>query len=90
MYQNTLHIFMHCTDALIESSLRRASAHPGFTHVITTACESTYGQDATALLNLAETDIVLLDGTALVQLPAMRKAAKKVHSLFLWMTGQGS
>ena len=60
MYQNTLHIFMHCTDALIESSLRRASAHPGFTHVITTACESTYGQDATALLNLAETDIELI------------------------------
>jgi len=76
MYHHMLHIFLHCTDALLESSLRRASAHPGFTHVITAACESKCGQDATALPNLAEADIVLLDGTALAQLPAMRKAAK--------------
>ena len=89
MYHHMLHIFLHCTDALLESSLRRASAHPGFTHVITAACESKCGQDATALPNLAEADIVLLDGTALAQLPCA-KPQKAVRSLFLWMTGQGS
>ena len=83
MYHHTLHILLCCPDTLLESSLRRARPHAGFTHVITTASAS----DAPGLPDLSEADIVLLDAPDLVHLPAMRSAAKS-GALFIYASNE--
>ena len=88
MYHHTLHILLRCSDALLESSLRGANPHDGFTHVITAACDPACRQDPAALSDLAEADIVLLDAADMAQLPGMRKAAKK-EALFIFV-GEGA
>ena len=81
MYHHTLHILLRCPDTLLESSLRRARPHAGFTHVITTASAS----DAPVLSDLGKADIVLLDAPDLVHLSAMRSAAKS-GTLFVYVS----
>ena len=82
MYHHSLHILLCCTDTLLESSLRRAAPHPGFTHVITAACGPFCSPAPAALPGLAEADIVLLDAENIAELPALRKAAKQ-EALFV-------
>ena len=88
MYHHSLHILLCCTDTLLESSLRRATPHPGFTHVITAVCASQCVPDPTALPGLHDADIVLLDTACLAWLPAMRSASKK-NALFI-LVGDGA
>ena len=88
MYHHSLHILLCCTDTLLESSLRRARPHPGFTHVITAACGPLCSPAPAALPGLAEADIVLLDAENIAELPALRKAAKQ-EALFV-LVGAGA
>ena len=57
MYHHSLHILLCGTDTLLESSLRRATPHPGFTHVITAACGPFCSPAPAALPGLAEADL---------------------------------
>ena len=88
MYHHSLHILLCCTDTLLESSLRRARPHPGFTHVITAACGPFCSPAPAALPGLAEADIVLLDAENIAELPALRSAAKQ-EALFV-LVGAGA
>ena len=85
MYHHTLHIVLRCADTLLESSVRHATPHPGFTHAITAPGGPKCAPDAAALSDLAEADIVLLDATDLALLPDMRRATKS-DTLFIFVS----
>ena len=87
MYHHTLHILLRCSDALLESSVRHATPHAGFTHVITAAFGPEYTPDLAALPELAEAEIVLLDKAGLALLPDMRSTAKN-GALFIFVGGE--
>lgn len=84
MYHHSLHILLRSTDTLLDASLRSATPHAGFTHVMTAIHGHERDQNAASLPELATADIVLLDATDIALLPAMRNASK-TDTLFIFV-----